>query len=118
MVNVRNTDPITSVLAAHFDAGKRPTLLVLLLAAYKAAGAKGLTAEEAGGRANLLGTGYWKRVSDLVRDGYIETVYVGKTSFVAKTRTGSSGRPALVNRITSTGRLHLADVTKSLQKAA
>lgn len=62
--NHRRTDPITSRLAARTvtaAASQRASLL----SAYRAAGCKGLTDEEAARAAGLLGTGYWKRCSDL-----------------------------------------------------
>lgn len=67
--NARATDPETSkAAAASIRTGSHKQLL---LEAYRAAGYKGLTDEEAAERAGLTRTGYWKRCSDLRRDGFI-----------------------------------------------
>ncbi|MCX6934124.1 MAG: hypothetical protein NTZ29_15815 [Verrucomicrobia bacterium] len=82
----RASDPATSRAAARSLDTR--TILGQLCAAYADAGAVGLTDEEAGARIGKPGA--WKRCSDLRRLGYI--VATGET------RTGSSGRKAIVCR--------------------
>lgn len=78
---------------------KPGTYAFTLLTSFKTAGAKGFTAEEAAVDASLEHTGYWKRVSDLLRAGFLR-----KTS---KTRLGVSERPQAVLVITPEGRAHI-----------
>jgi hypothetical protein len=82
----RASDPATSRAAARRLDTR--TILGQLCFAYANAGAVGLTDEEAGTRIGKPGA--WKRCSDLRRLGYI--VATGET------RTGSSGREAIVCR--------------------
>lgn len=67
-MNARRTDPATSHAAARtirLSHGQR------LLEQFRAC-PQGLTSEQAALRANLFHVGYWKRVSDLLRDGKIQ----------------------------------------------
>ena len=85
----RTTDPATSMqAAAQLRLGDR---LEILASVYRAAGAIGLTDEEACEQAGLLDGG-WKRCSDLRRLGRIEPT--------GQTRIASSGRARIVCRIT------------------
>jgi hypothetical protein len=80
----RSTDPPTSRRAA--DSLDPRSLLYRLARVYEAAGAAGLTDEEAAARAGIPTA--WKRCSDLRRLGYIKTN--------GATRVGSSGRDQMV----------------------
>ena len=85
----RTTDPATSMqAAAQLRLGDR---LEILASVYRAAGASGLTDEEACEQAGLL-DGCWKRCSDLRRLRTIEPT--------GQTRIASSGRARIVCRIT------------------
>lgn len=88
----RRTDPETSKAAARSVDGS--AMREALAEAYRAAGADGLTDEEAGTRTGLDGA--WKRCSDLRRLGLIEP-----TGF---TRRGRSGREQRVSRWTGGAR--------------
>lgn len=114
-VLARSTDPITSKAAAATVKTLTQKERLLLEFAQRSG-----TAEEAGERAGLLHTGYWKRVSDLVREGLItertqgnrpsdpSLVYVvyrdGKAAY-AMMRPQRSGKNALVWKITERGRV-------------
>lgn len=80
----RRTDPETSKAAARSVDGS--AMREALAEAYRAAGADGLTDEEAGIRTGLEGA--WKRCSELRRDNLIAPT--------GRTRIGSSGRAARV----------------------
>lgn len=84
--NARMTDPSTSRAAARSLNAR--SHLATLARAYEAAGARGMTDEEAAVSTGL--TTAWKRCSDLRRLGYI--VATGET------RRGSSGRDGIVCR--------------------
>jgi hypothetical protein len=91
---------MTSKAAAKDSPVRRSQRFLLLQAFYKA-GKKGLTAEQAGQVAGLMGTGYWKRVSDLSNSYLIDPkedygVYV--------TRKTTSGRDAVVWVISEEGK--------------
>ncbi len=88
-VNARRSDPATSHAAARTI---RPGHAQRLLTEF-AACPQGLTSEQAALRANLFHVGYWKRVSDLLRDGKIKPLYKdGK----AVTEVASTGRRVTV----------------------
>ena len=89
----RNSDPTTSHIAAEAIRPKAGTQLYKLLVAYSNH-PEGLTDEEAGEIAGIR-NGYWKRCSDLRNAQYI--VATGQT------RTGSSGLPGRVCKITDSG---------------
>lgn len=93
----RNTDPSTSKVAA----AKAPRVAqsMRLLAMYAAAG-EPLSDEQAASLAGLLGTGYWKRCSDLRNAGYIYPT--------GDTIMGSAGTPVRLCFITHAGRRELA----------
>ena len=91
--NARTTDPATS----H---QYRPTYANLLLSVF-ADFPDGLTAEQAAAAADLLHTGYWKRVSDLQRDGFIAPMYRDGREVTAR---ASSGLMQRVLSITPAGR--------------
>jgi hypothetical protein len=80
----RSSDPPTSRRAA--DSLDPRSLLHRLARVYEAAGAAGLTDEEAAAQAGIPTA--WKRCSDLRRLGYIKTN--------GATRVGSSGRDQMV----------------------
>jgi hypothetical protein len=120
----RKTDKVTSKVAAT-DTKARKSQRILLLEAFVSAGTSGLTAEEAGDIADLLHTGYWKRVSDLLYSGMITEVpgkTVTKDSFwgspykvrMPKTRVTSAGRSAAVFKVTAKGK----DTLKKANKAS
>jgi hypothetical protein len=67
----RAADPATSHQAGHEVRDSRKTLARALLAAYRDAYPRGLTAEEAATAAGVLHTGYWKRCSDLRKSALI-----------------------------------------------
>lgn len=91
----RSTDPTTSHEAALLITAKAESHRILLLAEYAAAGTAGLIDDEAGARAGLLHTGYWKRCSDLRNAGVIEPT--------GDTRVGHAGREQQVCAITPSG---------------
>jgi len=82
--NARTTDPATS----HQH---QPTHSSRLLAVY-ADIPEGLTAEQAAAAADLLHTGYWKRVSDLTRDGFIAPTYRDGHPVTARSSSGYQQR--------------------------
>jgi hypothetical protein len=82
--HARTTDPPTSKRAA--DSLDPRSLMHRLARAYEAAGAAGLTDEEAAAQAGIPTA--WKRCSDLRRLGWIKTS--------GATRVGSSGRDQMV----------------------
>lgn len=90
--NARTTDPTTSHTAA---ATINETHTQRLLAAYWDH-PEGLTADQAAAIADLLHVGYWKRVSDLARDGIIEPV---TNNGQPVTAPGISGRQQRVMRL-------------------
>lgn len=95
----RATDPLTSHIAAEPSA-TRYAQAEHLLSAF--AGVKGgLTAEEAAEKVALTHTGYWKRISELLRAGYLQV------DRFEVTRMGSSGRPQRVLHITARGEMHI-----------
>lgn len=98
----RANDPLTSLWAAASVAGKTANMQDSLLAAF-ALDKKGMIAQDAAYEADLLHTGYWKRVSELLKSGYLEDT--GHTE-VAQT----TGRRQRVLRITADGRDRLKDV--------
>lgn len=94
----RRQDPHTSHAGAKDVAPRSGSQKAKLLEAY-ANHPDGLTDEEAGvlsGLANNHGCGYWKRCSDLEREGLIQ-----RTLF---TRPASTGNQQIVRAITETGR--------------
>lgn len=92
----RKKDPKTSKAAEKATRITAGSQKHLLLAVYSAA-PEGLTADEAAVkmRWERSGVGYWKRVSDLINDGFI--VDTGDT------RAGLSGQKQRVCRITEEG---------------
>lgn len=111
--------------ATKYDA--YPTYEMLLLAAFADAGTTGLTAEEAGSDADLLHTGYWKRVSDLANNAYISTKQKSVTvhgmwgdykKWEPVTRIGTSGRQQQVWTVTTWGRNALAAYKRDLKAQA
>lgn len=92
----RNTDPSTSKAAAK--SVKTTPLMMRLLAIFAK---KSMTSEMAAEEADLLHIGYWKRVSDLLRVGYIEPRTQGGVNL---TWVNRSGRQAQVWKITAAGR--------------
>lgn len=93
----RKTDPITSKMAA--DSVSPKSYMMRLLEQFAK---KSQTSEMAADKADLLGIGYWKRVSDLRRVGWITV----RTDFrgAPMTWVNESGRKALVWKITDEGR--------------
>lgn len=82
---------------------------------------RSLTSEEAAERAGLLGTGYWKRVSDLFNEGLItertqpnvpngHPVYFTTSGKYAVMRLNHSGKHALVWKITDKGRAAVREI--------
>ena len=92
--NARTTDPDTSKNAYLLHTPRKDSQAAKLLAMYKRK-PTGLTADEAAERAGLLNVGYWKRVSDLHRDGFIQDTDI--------TRPGKSGAKQTVRTITPLG---------------
>lgn len=101
MVNVNNRrafrkkDPETSKLAGQAIVHSGPALSQKerLLTVFKKASPQALTDEEAASLAGLLSNRYscwWKRCSELRRDGFIE--------IVPGTRKGGSGSPRMLSR--------------------
>jgi len=92
----RSSDPTTSRDGAKHVMIRRTGQLAKLLLCY-ADSQIGMTDEEAGIRTGMasIGTGYWKRCSDLRRLGLIE--YTGTT------RLTSAGTPAMVCTVTAYG---------------
>lgn len=97
MLNARTTDPETSK-----DAGRQLTTGTLAMRLLAEFAKKSMTAEMAGIAAGLLGTGYWKRVSDLKRDGYL-IERRGPDGCEMRWPT-TSGRHGVVLKITESGR--------------
>lgn len=104
----RSTDLPTSKMAAK-SVRPAPNAMRLLSEFAK----KSQTSEDAGTAAGLLHTGYWKRVSDLVRAGYIVPRRDPKTDRLMM-RTNTSGRKAQVWIITGQGRAALSEYHKAL----
>lgn len=94
----RRTDPATSHDAIEDVKPRLGTQMWLLLVAYIDAGPLGLTADEAGRRADLSHTGYWKRCSDLYRGGLIDTVWSDGEPLTRPGRTGSCQEVRAVTR--------------------
>lgn len=86
--NARRTDPATSYQRIPHTQAQR---LLAVFADFP----EGLTADQAAAAADLLHTGYWKRVSDLTRDGLIEPT--------GRTWVGRSGCRQRVLRVTDAG---------------
>lgn len=106
--NYRSSDPYTSSWGIEDFAPRRNSQMLRILDAYSVAGVVGLTAYEAGVEANLLKVGYWKRVSDLTRLGYIEPRTVSTELEDVETRVNpKSGSRQVVLCITEAGREHL-----------
>jgi predicted ArsR family transcriptional regulator len=97
----RTTDPTTSHAGAKDVEPRRPTHKTLLLREVYRHGA--LTADEAAEAAGLEHTGYWKRISDLIREGLLTPVVDEVTGDVV-TRPGRSGSAQRVLRLTAKGR--------------
>ena len=94
---VRNTDPVTSHKAAKSALPRTSSQEIRLLSAYRSH--RDMTADEAGvatGLSEKAGCCYWHRVSDLIKEGYIEPT--------GETRPARSGEQQRVNRITQSGR--------------
>lgn len=97
----RTSDPETSHAGAsdvRLRAGSQKALLLVVFQAHP----NGLTADEAGRLSGLEHTGYWKRVSDLLRAGLL--VEALDSSGYPATRPGRSGSAQRVLRITDRGR--------------
>lgn len=103
-VLARATDPVTSHAGAVDVADRAPTQKQRLLAVY-AEHPEGLTADEAGMLAMLLHTGYWKRCSDLAREGLIAPLFADGAPV---TRKGGAGSVQQVRVITALGRSRVA----------
>lgn len=99
----RTGDHTTSAAGARAVAVRAGTQAHRLLVAYEIHSYIGLTDEEAAGRAELLGSCYWKRCGELREDGLIETVPSPGHDGVY-TRLGSAGTARIVCRITDAGR--------------
>lgn len=96
----RNTDPATSHAAATSAAPRTGSQKATLLRAYAIAGDIGLTDEEAASITRLdqrPSCCWWKRCSDLRRDGFIEAT--------GRARAGQAGDRRMVCAITPEGRL-------------
>lgn len=92
----RRDDHATSIAGAASVAYRAGTQKAALLAAYQAAGAAGLTDEEAAEAAGIsLRSCYWKRCGELRQDGVIAPT--------GQTRSGDAGVDRIVCRATSTG---------------
>ena len=107
--NARRTDPATSHAAAR--SLDTDSITFLLLQAFATAPLHGLTSEEAGEIVNTWRgyyvEGVWKRVSDLLRMGYIEP-QVHAHAVLCDARRARSGRLQRVHVITSAGLAVLA----------
>lgn len=97
-VLARNTDPATSHHGAVDVADRAPTQKERLLSVY-ASHPSGLTADEAGRLAGLLHTGYWKRCSDLARDGLIEPLLVDGHPMHRRGIAGSDQQVRVITRL-------------------
>lgn len=93
--HARRTDPATSHQGARDVAPRAGSQKALLLQTYRYAGTRGLTDEEACTTTRGVGTGGWKRCSDLRRDGLIEPT--------GEERVGSSGSMQMVCRVVTDG---------------
>lgn len=96
----RATDPATShagAMAVRLRAGSQKHALLMEVYRHGA-----LTADEAGNAADLLHTGYWKRISDLLNEGLLEPVL--DSSGYPLTRPGRSGSGQRVLQVTDRGR--------------
>ena len=94
----RRSDPATSLMAAE-ETDLKQTIRDSLMRAFDSKDARlnGLTVDEAGQRAGLLQhNGYWKRMSDLLRDGYLCVNGIDQ-------RPGLSGRKQQVHYLTMKG---------------
>lgn len=91
----RASDPATSHEAAEWVAPRSGSQKAKLLLAHRAHRQQGLTDEEAAREAGLLGSGFWKRCSELRNAGLIAET--------GEQRRGSSGLMAQVCRITARG---------------
>lgn len=88
---VRTPDHDTSIEGAAKASESSEKMQAKLLAAYRAAGPSGLTDEEAGRDAGVLGQVYWKRCGELRRSG--DLVLTGEK------RLGAKGVRRIVSRI-------------------
>ncbi|MGV8973209.1 MAG: hypothetical protein ACOH10_12880 [Rhodoglobus sp.] len=103
----RTGDHTTSAAGARDVALRAGTQAHRLLVAYEIHSSVGLTDEEAAGRAELLGSCYWKRCGELREDALIETI-PGTGHDGVRTRVGSAGTARIVCRITDAGRAVLS----------
>jgi hypothetical protein len=102
---IKSTTKKTSK-ASSKDNPVRRSQRFLLLEAYVEAGKAGLTAEQAADLTGLLiGTCYWKRVSELFQEGILNDTET--------TRMNASGREATILVVSSFGR----NVFKSMKRA-
>jgi|SRR6059058_811671 len=100
-MNARVSDPITSHMAAESIKGTTSPLAMRLLKEFRK---RSGTSEDAAYRADLHRTGYWKRVSDLLKSGYIEARLQGGKPMLD---FNTSGRKAQIWKITPAGRAAL-----------
>jgi len=101
-VLARTDDPSTSHAAAVAVAPKTGSHKFRLLVEYAGAvDRNGLTDAEAAARAYLLGTGYWKRCSDLRNDGFIAPLHDASGNVVV--RYTANGDANMVCAITDKG---------------
>jgi len=94
----RTDDPITSKQGAKDVRLRASAQKFKLLSSYAWTGDAGLTDEEAAAHSGLIDNprcGWWKRSSDLRRDGYITPT--------GDTRINASGTPRMVCKITDLG---------------
>lgn len=108
----RTGDHATSVVGARDVAFRAGTQLHRLLSMYEIHAASGLTDEEAGGRADLLRSCYWKRCGELRQDGFIEVQR--HPGGEPRTRAGSAGSARIVCSITDDGTAYLARLTPAM----
>lgn len=103
--HARHDDPQTSHQAAVAARTPRARSIMTTLLRVFASRAQGLTADEVTIIASMeLGSGVWKRCSDLKRQGWVEPNGL--------TRRGASGRAQDVLVITDAGRAVLADMAQ------
>lgn len=96
---VRTGDHATSAEGATDVSGRAWSQRDRLLAAFATSPIHGLTDEEAGVKAGLEHTCYWKRCGELRADGVIAAT--------SETREGRAGVPRTISKITMAGRARL-----------
>lgn len=98
---VRTDDHATSEEGGRAVGARAPNQRLLLLLQWRQADEDGLTDEEAGERAGLLGSCHWKRAGELRAEGWIAW------DVDHKTRKGHAGVSRKISHITDEGKAAL-----------